>query len=126
MYDPKPTVYHHHKRRTPEEVANLWRRYGEGTGAYFMVFLCNPASRLTYIFQLAKRIVAEWVAFLGGLLRGRWCPMDNSIGEIKGAMRFVFGRLAHKQKAPPESKNADGPVSASKKICASVLRNLWR
>jgi hypothetical protein len=96
MYDPKPIVYHHHKRRTPEQLAELWRDYRTGTGAYFTLFIRNPASRWTYVLQFAKRITAELLAFLDGLLHGRWCPMHNSIGEIRGAVLFVLSGLARK------------------------------
>jgi GT2 family glycosyltransferase len=44
-YDPRPTVYHHHGRRTAQEAQPLFRIYDPGRGAYFVKYIFNKESR---------------------------------------------------------------------------------
>jgi glycosyltransferase involved in cell wall biosynthesis len=46
-YDPGPIVYHHHGRKTDDEVSRLMRQYDRGRGAYYAKSLLNPALRAT-------------------------------------------------------------------------------
>ena len=89
-YDPKPTVHHHHGRNTKEQLDRRLRAYSVGRGAYYAIFIANPASRRIYLLEFGKRIVAEFLMLLRGLVRGRWYPMHNSIQEIRGAITFTY------------------------------------
>jgi GT2 family glycosyltransferase len=46
-YDPGPVVYHHHGRKTDEQVTRLMRQYDRGRGAYYAKGLLNPVLRAT-------------------------------------------------------------------------------
>ena len=48
-YDPRPLVYHHHRRRTQLEVLRLLRQYARGRGAYYSKCILNPKLRTTYL-----------------------------------------------------------------------------
>lgn len=47
-YDPRPLVYHHHRRKTQAEADRLMGQYDRGRGAYYVKCLLNPRLRLTY------------------------------------------------------------------------------
>ena len=44
-YDPRPLVYHHHRRKSLAEVNRLMRVYDHGRGGYYAKCLLNPALR---------------------------------------------------------------------------------
>ncbi len=44
-YDPRPLVYHHHRRKYPAEVKPLIKQYARARGAYYAKCLLNPALR---------------------------------------------------------------------------------
>jgi GT2 family glycosyltransferase len=48
-YDPRPLVYHHHRRRTQLEVLQLLRQYARGRGAYYSKCILNPKVRMVYV-----------------------------------------------------------------------------
>jgi glycosyltransferase involved in cell wall biosynthesis len=48
-YDPRPLVYHHHRRRTQLEVLQLLRQYARGRGAYYSKCILNPKVRMAYV-----------------------------------------------------------------------------
>jgi GT2 family glycosyltransferase len=48
-YDPRPLVYHHHRRRTQLEVLQLLRQYARGRGAYYAKCILNPKVRMVYL-----------------------------------------------------------------------------
>jgi GT2 family glycosyltransferase len=47
-YDPRPVVYHHHRRKTRADADRLMRQYDRGRGAYYAKCVLNPALRATY------------------------------------------------------------------------------
>ena len=47
-YDPRPLVYHHHRRKTAAEAASLMKIYDYGRGAYYAKCLLNPVLRKVY------------------------------------------------------------------------------
>jgi GT2 family glycosyltransferase len=47
-YDPRPVVYHHHRRKTRDEADRLMRQYDRGRGAYYAKCILNPALRGAY------------------------------------------------------------------------------
>jgi hypothetical protein len=48
-YDPRPLVYHHHRRRTKKEAFRLMGQYDRGNGAYYLKCLLNPELRQVYL-----------------------------------------------------------------------------
>ena len=46
-YDPRPLVFHHHRRRLPD-VPRLMAGYDRGRGAYYAKFLLRPECRRTF------------------------------------------------------------------------------
>jgi glycosyltransferase involved in cell wall biosynthesis len=55
-FDPGPVVFHHHGRRTRQDVAKLFREYDRGRGAYFMKFIMRRDSRAAYL-----RAYCQWL-----------------------------------------------------------------
>src|SRR6185312_4972124 len=45
-YDPRPTVYHHHGRKTERQGRILWKAYDVARGAYYAKFILRPDTRL--------------------------------------------------------------------------------
>ncbi len=48
-YDPRPTVFHHHQRKTKKQSRKLRRIYAIGRGAYYAKFMIRPDSRDAYL-----------------------------------------------------------------------------
>jgi glycosyltransferase involved in cell wall biosynthesis len=48
-YDPRPLVYHHHRRKTKKKVSRLIHQYDRGRGAYYSKCILNPKLRTVYI-----------------------------------------------------------------------------
>jgi glycosyltransferase involved in cell wall biosynthesis len=48
-YDPRPLVYHHHRRRTPIDGFRLGRQYDRGRGAFYAKCVLNPKLRMVYL-----------------------------------------------------------------------------
>ena len=62
VYDPRPTVYHHHGRKTLDEARKLMSSYDYGRGAYYARCLMNRRLRMTYL--------KNWFWSLRGDVRG--------------------------------------------------------
>lgn len=48
-FDPGPVIYHHHDRRSEQEVDRLRRLYDRGRGAYYAKCLADPRLRPVYL-----------------------------------------------------------------------------
>jgi hypothetical protein len=48
-YDPRPTVFHHHRRRDRRVLHETLRGYARGRGAYFLKFLTRRGPRLSLL-----------------------------------------------------------------------------
>jgi len=48
-FDPRPLVYHHHRRATKREAFRLMRQYDRGRGAYYSKCILNPKLRMVYL-----------------------------------------------------------------------------
>jgi glycosyltransferase involved in cell wall biosynthesis len=48
-YDPRPTVFHHHQRKTKKQSRKLRQFYAIGRGAYYAKFIIRPDSRDVYL-----------------------------------------------------------------------------
>jgi glycosyltransferase involved in cell wall biosynthesis len=55
-YDPRPLVYHHHRRRTELEASRLRRVYDRGRGAYYSKCILNPKLRTVYLRNWYKKM----------------------------------------------------------------------
>ena len=80
VYDPRPTVYHHHGRKTLDEARKLMSSYDYGRGAYYARCLMNRRLRMTYL--------KNWFWSLRGDVRGGRLRMANA-GEIAAGMSFL-------------------------------------
>jgi GT2 family glycosyltransferase len=54
-YDPRPTVFHHHGRKTDAAVKALMRSYHRGRGAYYARRIRDPVTRAACLRQWARR-----------------------------------------------------------------------
>jgi glycosyltransferase involved in cell wall biosynthesis len=86
VYDPAPTVLHHHRRREPGELRRLKKAHGIGAGAYFIKCLANPDLRGTYLRRWPGAMIRS------GLRRGLW--------QMVGAWRFLAAERARKRARP--------------------------
>lgn len=93
-YDPRPTVYHHHGRKTLREARDLWLGYDWGRGAYFAKFILNPNSRTAYIRAWARSIQTEIADALMDIVRCRRLPrLTRSRRELWAALQYIRSRL---------------------------------
>jgi len=83
-YDPGPTVFHHHRRRTESQVAALRRSYDLGRGAYYIKCILDPARRWLGIKHWVRSI--KWR--LAESVRRPHCTL-SVIREIQGAFQYV-------------------------------------
>lgn len=83
-YDPRPTVFHHHRRRDQRQLSRVEHGYARGRGAYFLKFLLRRGPRLT----LLKR----WVGCVRyhGLA---WLPTELIAGSS-----YLLHRLARSER----------------------------
>jgi glycosyltransferase involved in cell wall biosynthesis len=101
-YFPGPTVSHHHRRRTPRDVAALKRSYAQGRGAYFASVLLRlqaPRALAYHLYHTTRRKAAPQILreFFSGalyvmfrLVRPRERPLAN----------VSLARLPSNQKLP--------------------------
>jgi len=86
-YDPRPSVAHHHRRRTPEQVEALRRGYDLGRGAYYAKCLLDPLRRAAAA-RVWTRSLARTLAAAPGSARAR----AQFAGELRGALGWLAGR----------------------------------
>ena len=89
-YDPKPTVFHHHERKTKRQARKIWAFYQRGRGAYYAKCILNPASRRTYIQTWAKMTFLQ--------LRGP-TTMRSRVAILNVLRRELAGALYYFRKA---------------------------
>ncbi len=79
-YDPKPVVFHHHKRRKGASINKLMRQYDYGRGAYFasMIIESKPARKI-FIKNWYWRVLKQ--------------DKRRTIREIFGFFHYFFKRL---------------------------------
>ncbi len=58
-YDPRPLVYHHHRRKTELEAAQLMQQYDRGRGAYYAKCLMNASLRNIYLKNLFWKVRSQ-------------------------------------------------------------------
>jgi glycosyltransferase involved in cell wall biosynthesis len=74
-YDPRPLVYHHHRRKTFSDEWHLMRAYDRGRGAYYAKCILNKRMRQNY--------VRNW------LLTRRYHSWKTSALEIVAGLEYV-------------------------------------
>jgi glycosyltransferase involved in cell wall biosynthesis len=89
-YDPRPTVYHHHRRKTKLEKNELRKTYDKGAGAYYVKYILRRDSRSKYL--------KTWIRFairrsINGNLRQRCWAMRQSLRELLGGFHYAVTRL---------------------------------
>jgi hypothetical protein len=80
-YDPRPMLYHHHRRSTREEFDRLMARYDVGRGAYFAKALMDRRRRWVHLWPAVRKI--------GGNIRRREFSVMRR--EFQGAWKYVLG-----------------------------------
>jgi GT2 family glycosyltransferase len=56
VYDPRPMVYHHHRRKTEADANQLTKKYDHGRGAYYVKCLLDKKIRGTYLVNWLRLI----------------------------------------------------------------------
>lgn len=80
-YDPRPIVYHHHRRKSVEQVAMLTRDYNIGRGAFFMKGVLDPERRALFLRHW------YWRTFLPAFKSRQGAR--KCLQEMSGAWRFL-------------------------------------
>jgi glycosyltransferase involved in cell wall biosynthesis len=57
-YDPRPLVYHHHRRKADAAVA-LMKLYDRARGAYYVKCILNPKLRKLYLWKWCKILLGQ-------------------------------------------------------------------
>jgi glycosyltransferase involved in cell wall biosynthesis len=87
VYDPHPTVSHHHGRKTKTQERKIWAFYDRGRGAYYIKHMLNPASRATYLRAWAKITLAQLCN--ASTLRSRIALLNGLRRELAGATYYI-------------------------------------
>ena len=92
VFDPRPVVAHHHRRRTAQELAALRRSYDVGRGAYYAKCLFDP-----------RRRSIAWRAWLKSLLRNLGAmprtpgAAAQIVSELRGAIAYAHARSGERR-----------------------------
>ncbi|MEJ0038435.1 MAG: glycosyltransferase [Gammaproteobacteria bacterium] len=82
-YDPRPTISHHHRRRTADQVGALRKSYDIGRGAYYMACILDARRR----HQALQRWYWSALGNLTDLLR-RPGGAVTTAREMRGALGY--------------------------------------
>ena len=85
-YDPGPTVYHHHGRKTKREARDLFKTYDRGRGAYYAKYILRSDSRNEYLGKWMGEVRRRAI---NGHFIGRLSDMRRSFREFYGALHYV-------------------------------------
>jgi len=85
-FDPRPLVYHHHRRKDPAEINRLMRDYDRGRGAYYAICLLNPALRKICF----KNIYSSWRMHPLKSIYWSWrkCSLGQTSRELSSIAEF--------------------------------------
>jgi glycosyltransferase involved in cell wall biosynthesis len=106
-YDPRPTVYHHHGRRTEADLRSVARNYDIGRGAYFARFILRHDSRRLYLKAWFGRVTLEKLKAFARKMVGlkpevpttreqaAWNvnPIDSRRGKLRIVGREIMGAI---------------------------------
>jgi glycosyltransferase involved in cell wall biosynthesis len=87
-YEPRPLVYHHHRRRT-EEALRLMRQYDRGRGAFYCKCILNSKLRAVHLRNWYKEMCRQ--------------PRKKTARELAAAAEFLV-RAAAAQLFPIRSR----------------------
>lgn len=80
-YDPRPLVYHHHRRRQ-KDLKNLFRGYDWGRGAYHMKYMLRRDSRKAHLTAWASSVLN---------VRTRW-DVRGIVRQVSSALFYALDR----------------------------------
>ena len=89
-YDPRPTVAHHHRRKSPSDLRWLMRSYDSGRGAQY--------AKCLFVAGLRWRVLRHW---------GRSAFDDSPvelIHELGGAARYLWCRVTGQLEPAPTNR----------------------
>lgn len=86
-FDPRPLVYHHHRRKSPRDLTALQRTYDLGRGAYYAKCLLDPRLRVRYAIQ--------WLVTM------RSGPVSRVTRELRAAAHYFWLRALGKLEVCP-------------------------
>lgn len=77
-YDPRPVVYHHHRRRTELEALRLLEQYDRGRGAYYLkcILGLDPKIRALYLLRWCRAMLRQ--------------PWRTTARELAAAREFLI------------------------------------
>ena len=101
-YDPRPTVYHHHGRKSANERHSALISYAQGRGAYHAKFVLLPDSRSLYLKTWKNKIYLDLKGMVGTARRGRLPEMTDFLHEIYGSAKYFMWR--YRNSRPSERK----------------------
>lgn len=90
VYDPRPVVEHHHRRKAGSDVRRVVKGYEYGRGAYYMKGILNPALRSVYLRQ--------WYWTVQVYLQKR--RITSLVHEFAGAMTYLPRHLSSRERIP--------------------------
>ena len=88
-YDPQPTVYHHHGRKTQYEETRSHRASDIGRGAYYAKYILR--SDLRYKYLRAWMGDVKWRTINARATGPVW-PMGQLLRELYGALHYIAKR----------------------------------
>lgn len=99
-YDPRPTVYHHHRRKAKHEENELWKAYDKGRGAYYVKYILRRNSRSKYLKSWMRSVVRGMIngaraRNADGLRQSCWA-MRQSLRELFGGFHYAITRLGQR------------------------------
>jgi GT2 family glycosyltransferase len=83
-YDPRPVVFHHHRRSKGEDVRRLMAIYDIGRGAFYAKAVLDRRMRSSYFWPVLRRVG-------GNILRKEFSVMGR---EFYGAWKYISGSLS--------------------------------
>jgi glycosyltransferase involved in cell wall biosynthesis len=89
-YDPRPVVYHHHRRKAGRDTQLLMKKYDYARGGYYASCLLEPRLRAPCL----RHIVHELKQ------RVRRTDFGSIVRELTGAIRFLAYRATHVDSIP--------------------------
>jgi hypothetical protein len=90
-YEPRPVVYHHHRRRTKQEAFRLMRQYDRGRGAYYSKCLLNPELRPKYLRNWYRAMLRQSV---GTTAREMAAGVEFLAREMAASVEFLIRAVA--------------------------------
>lgn len=127
-YDPRPLVYHHHRRKSQLDVLRLLRQYARGRGAYYSKCILEPKLRMAYLrnwygtmrqqlWKITAREVAGGIEFFVRSAATQLCSIGASRPVAKTHSSYSENYLIHEghQLSKGKGNPTDTAATASSK-----------